>query len=73
MDTAEELASAFEVLNDIRLRHQTEQVQQGVPPDNLIRMERYRTRDRATIKDALRVVERAQQSIAFEFQTERLA
>jgi CBS domain-containing protein len=73
MDTAEELASAFEVLNDIRLRHQAEQVQQGVPPDNLIRMERYRTRDRATIKDALRVVERAQQSIAFEFQTERLA
>jgi CBS domain-containing protein len=73
VDTAEELASAFEVLNDIRLRHQAEQVQQGVPPDNLIRMERYRTRDRATIKDALRVVERAQQSVAFEFQTERLA
>jgi CBS domain-containing protein len=63
---AEELIDAFGFLWDARLRHQVRQVQIGVAPDDFIDPASLGTIARSGMKEAFRVIARAQRQLASE-------
>ncbi|MFN8498894.1 MAG: DUF294 nucleotidyltransferase-like domain-containing protein [Anaerolineae bacterium] len=70
---ADDLAAAFELLSLQRLRHQVAQIARGEPPNNVISIAELTPLERRQIKDALRVVETVQHSVALKFRTVLIA
>lgn len=64
---AEELADAFRFLWDVRLRHHVEQLRAGVPPDDGVDPAALGTVARGGLKEAFRVIGRAQRQLASGF------
>jgi CBS domain-containing protein len=62
-ELAEELEHAFEAVSRIRLEHQAAQVERGVPPDNRIDPRELPPHARRDLKEAFRVVDRAQRAL----------
>jgi CBS domain-containing protein len=67
--TAEELIAAFELFSLLRLRHQRRQIREGLKPDNLLALAELTPLERREMKEAIRVVERAQRGVEMTFQT----
>ena len=59
-----DLADALELLSQLRLRHQAEQVRQGLAPDNHLDPATLGGLDRRHLRDAFQVVRAAQQALA---------
>lgn len=70
---AEELSAAFELISLYRLRHQYQQMQRGEEPTNQLPLSRLSEWEQRELKEALLAIGRTQRSIAFVFQTGRLA
>lgn len=62
--SAEELADAWEFLAYLRLRHQAQQVREGLPPDNWVRPADLSGFEQRHLRDAFQVVRAAQQGLA---------
>lgn len=62
--TAEELVEAFRFLWDVRLTHQVAQVRAGEPPDDFVDPGTLGPVGRTGLKEAFRVIERAQRGLA---------
>ncbi|MFP4437044.1 MAG: DUF294 nucleotidyltransferase-like domain-containing protein [Chloroflexaceae bacterium] len=71
--SCEELTAAFELLNLLRLRHQYQQIQRDVPPDNHLLYSQLSPLEQRELKEALHAIARMQRSVAFLFQTEKIA
>ncbi|MFN8472433.1 MAG: DUF294 nucleotidyltransferase-like domain-containing protein [Anaerolineae bacterium] len=69
----EDLAAAFELLSLQRLRHQIAQIERGEQPNNVISISELTPLERRQIKDALRVVETVQRSVALKYRTVLIA
>ncbi len=70
---AEDLAAAFELLSLQRLRHQVTQIARGETPNNIVSIAEMTPLERRQVKDALRVVETVQRSVALKFRTVLIA
>lgn len=70
---AEELSAAFELISLLRLRYQATHLKQNQTPTNLTSISWLTPLERRELKDALRVVGRMQQEMAWTFQTGQLA
>ncbi len=64
--TAQELAEAFRFLWEIRLTHQVAQVRAGEPPDDFVDPHGLGPVARTGLKEAFRVITRAQRSLALD-------
>jgi CBS domain-containing protein len=64
--TAQELAEAFRFLWDIRLTHQVAKVRAGEPPDDFVDPHSLGPVARTGLKEAFRVITRAQRSLALD-------
>ena len=65
-DVARELSEAFHFLWEIRLRHQVEQVNAGRSPDDYVDPASLGPFSRSGLKEAFRVIARAQRLLASE-------
>ncbi|MHB8834273.1 MAG: DUF294 nucleotidyltransferase-like domain-containing protein [Candidatus Methylomirabilia bacterium] len=65
----EELGHAFGFLSLLRIQHQYEQVQAGVPADNFIDPESLSTYEKKSLKDAFRLISRVQDLIIEQYRT----
>ncbi len=65
-DPGAELAEAFRFLFDLRLRHQTAQVREGVAPDDLIDPAELGTIERSGLREAFRTIRGEQQRLALQ-------
>ena len=63
---ADELAEAFRFLWGVRLRHQADQVEAGEPPDDFVDPGELGPLARSGLKEAFRVITRAQRQLASE-------
>lgn len=72
-EEAEALIHAFELLSLLRVRHQRDQIDQGLDPTNHIVVSRLSPRERRELKESLQVVARVQRGVAAEYQIGRLA
>lgn len=70
---SQELAAAYELITLFRLRQQYQQIQQSEAPTNLLALSRLTDLERRELKEALLAIGRTQRSVAFTFQTERIA
>jgi CBS domain-containing protein len=66
---AADLAEAYRHLTALRLRHQLEQVDAGLPPDNQLRLEQLTAKDRRRVRESMRVVRDVQNVTAMRFST----
>jgi CBS domain-containing protein len=66
---AAELIEAYTLLTDLRLRHQLEQADEGVVPDNRVRLDRVPAARKADLQAALRLVREIQEVTALRFAT----
>jgi CBS domain-containing protein len=66
LDSGTELAEAFRFMLDLRLRHQTAQVREGVVPDALIDPAELGTIERSGLREAFRTIRGEQQLLARE-------
>lgn len=66
---SDELAAAFELISQIRLRHQYAQLQRDETPTNLVEVETLSPYERRELKEALRAVGRIQRSVETLFGT----
>jgi CBS domain-containing protein len=65
-DTADELVEAFHFLWDVRLRHQAAQVDAGDAPDDFVDPATLGSFSRSGLKEAFRLLARAQRLLASE-------
>ncbi len=65
-ETRADLEEAFRFLWEVRLRHQVEQHRAGLPPDDFVDPDALGPVARQGLKEALRVVHRAQRALALE-------
>jgi CBS domain-containing protein len=63
-ETARDLVDALELMSYLRLRHQVEQVRDGVRPDNRIDPHRLGSLDRRHLRDAFAIVRAAQHGLS---------
>lgn len=70
---AEELIAGFDAISLLRLRHQYQQLQHGEQISNQVPVSRLSKLEQRDLKEALRAVARIQRSVAFSFQTARIA
>jgi CBS domain-containing protein len=63
---ASELSEAFHFLWDVRLHHQVGQVKAGLPPDDFIDPKELASFSRSGLKEAFRVIARAQRQLRME-------
>ena len=63
-ESARDLRDAFELMSYLRLRHQTQQVRQGLRPDNHIDPARLSSMDRRHLRDAFQIVRTAQHGLS---------
>lgn len=66
---AAELIAAFELISQLRLRHQYYQIKQGKPPDNQIPVHWLSALERRELKESLWAIARIQRNIELSFQT----
>ncbi len=69
---ADELASAFELINLYRLRNQYQQIREGETVSNYLRVSRLSKMEQRDLKEALRTIGDAQRSAEQTFQTNSL-
>jgi len=62
-----DIMTAFETLMRLRLRHQSEAIQNGNSPDNFINPSRLGHIDEAVLKECFREIDSIQESISKEF------
>jgi len=60
---SDELEQAFEFLMSLRLRHQYQQIQAGVEPDNLVDPQGLGALDRTMLKESFKLINAAQEAI----------
>ena len=68
---AAELSGAWELINTLRARHQTEQIRNGEALDNYIQPDALSSIDRRHLKDAFAVIKTYQDALAQAHQAER--
>ena len=68
---ARDLAMALELISMVRIRHQTEQIDQGLTPNNHVNPEHLSSLERRNLRDAFHVVSRQQEFIKFRYAGER--
>ena len=66
------LVDGYRFLTDLRLRHQAEQVEQGLSPDNLVSLAQLSEEQRQRLRETLRVVRDMQDVTAMRFSTRTL-
>ncbi len=64
---AKDLSIALELINMVRIRHQTEQIEQGLPPNNHVNPSHLSALERRNLRDAFAVVARQQEFIKFRY------
>lgn len=62
-----DLIQAFDFLMSVRLRHQFEQLQQGMPPDNHIDPSGFSRLDRQALLESFRIISLAQSAIRHQY------
>jgi len=67
---APDLTEAFEYLQQLRLRHQVQQLRAGTEPDNLVPLSALTELDRRWLRDLFRLLEIAGQSVRLHLQTD---
>jgi CBS domain-containing protein len=70
---SENLIAAFELISQIRLRHQQAQLSRDEAPTNMIVFPQLSARERRELKESLQAIAAVQRSVAFVYQTERIA
>jgi CBS domain-containing protein len=70
---ATDLISAFEHLQQVRLRHQARRVEAGQPPDNVITLGDLGALDRRWLKDAFHLIDTCQESVRLAFLTDLIS
>lgn len=70
---ATDLISAFEHLQQFRLRHQARRVEAGQPPDNVITLGDLGALDRRWLKDAFHLIDTCQESVRLAFLTDLIS
>ena len=70
---AMDLISAFEHLQQVRLRHQARRMQAGQPPDNLVTVAELGALDRRWLKDAFHLIHTCQESVRLTFRTDLIS
>jgi len=68
---ARDLIMALELISMVRIRHQTEQIDQGLVPNNHVNPEHLSSLERRNLRDAFHVVSRQQEYIKFRYAGER--
>ena len=71
--TAADLATAFEYLQEVRLRHQAAQLQAGTTPDDVIALVDLGPLERRWLKDAFHLLHTCQESVRISFQTDLMS
>lgn len=71
--SADELVAAFELLSQLRLRHQLAQLRAGEEPTNFVSVSKLAPLERRELKEALRAVASIQRSVEQAFQTSLIA
>jgi CBS domain-containing protein len=66
---AEELCSAFELINLFRLRSQYEQLRQGEQPNNYVPISHLSRLEQRDLKEAMRAIESHQRGVEHTFRT----
>ena len=66
---ADEIVHAFEFLMLLRIHHQFEQIQQGLPPDNFINPNDLSNLERKTLKESFNLMSRIQGLIVEQWKT----
>jgi CBS domain-containing protein len=69
VESATDLAEAFEYLQQIRLRHQVRQLRDGAEPDNLVPLSEVTELERRWLRDLFRLLDIARQSVRVHLQT----
>jgi CBS domain-containing protein len=69
---AADLVAAFAYLQELRLRHQADQVAAGAAPDNTVALGELSALQRRWLKDAAHVVQTCQQSVRIRFRTDQI-
>lgn len=64
---ADDLRGAYEMISHLRLRHQSEQAERGLPTDNVIDPTALATIDRGSLRDAFKIIRDAQQELAYTY------
>ena len=70
---AERLIHAFELISQLRLRHQYAQMSRGEPPTNSVVFTQLSPLEQRELKESFQAISRAQRALAMAFQTDRLA
>jgi CBS domain-containing protein len=70
---AERLIHAFELISQLRLRHQYGQMSRGEAPTNSLVFTQLSPLEQRELKESFQAVSRAQRALAMAFQTDRLA
>lgn len=70
---AEELSAAFELISLLRLRHQYKQLQCGETPSNHVPFSQLSALEQRELKESFQAIARIQRSVAFSYQTGRIA
>jgi CBS domain-containing protein len=69
---AADLVAAFAYLQELRLRHQADQLAAGAAPDNTVALGELSALQRRWLKDAAHVVQTCQQSVRVRFRTDQI-
>lgn len=70
---AERLIHAFELISQLRLRHQYAQISRGEAPTNSVVFTQLSPLEQRELKESFQAISRAQRALAMVFQTDRLA
>jgi CBS domain-containing protein len=71
--TAADLAAAFEYLQELRLRHQTQQLEAAAAPDDLVPLADLGALERRWLKDAFHLLHTCQEGVRIAFQADLIA
>ena len=71
--TVADLATAFEYLQEVRLRHQASQLQAAAAPDNLVQLADLGALERRWLKDAFHLLSTCQDGVRIAFQADLIA
>jgi CBS domain-containing protein len=71
--TVADLATAFEYLQEVRLRHQASQLQAAAAPDNLVPLADLGALERRWLKDAFHLLSTCQEGVRIAFQADLIA
>ena len=71
--TAADLATAFEYLQELRLRHQAGRLQAAAAPDDLVTLADLGALERRWLKDAFHLLHTCQESVRIAFQADLIA